>query len=205
LGERVAKQKEQEMTRHRLPLSPSGLSRRAALGSAGAIAALGLGSHFDRAIAQEATPAAMANHPMVGAWMASTPSGLAPGIFSPDGTVVVSVPATANSPLGTTYVSTSVGTWEPVSERGIHFTAVQLHSDANGTYVGSITVDGHPVVSEDGQSIVDDSPESGPTIRDAQGIVLDVLRGGPPVTGIRMGVGAPGFPEVSPTASTPTT
>ena len=193
------------MTRHRVPFSPSGLSRRAALGSAGAIAAVGLGSRLDRAIAQETTPAAMASHPMVGAWMASTPSGLAPGIFFPDGTVIITVPVTGNSPLGTTFVSTQPGTWEPVSERGIHFTCVQLHSDANGTYVGSITVDGHPVVSEDGQSLVDDSLESGPTIRDAQGTVLDVLRGGPPVTGVRMGVGAPGFPEVSPPASTPTT
>jgi hypothetical protein len=193
------------MTRHRVPFSPSGLSRRAALGSAGAIAAVGLGSRLDRAIAQEATPAAMANHPMVGAWMATTPSGLAPGIFFPDGTVIITVPVTGNSPLGTTFVSTQPGTWEPVSERGIHFTCVQLHSDANGTYVGSITVDGHPVVSEDGQSLVDDSPESGPTIRDAQGTVLDVLRGGPPVTGVRMGVGAPGLPEKTSAASTPTT
>jgi hypothetical protein len=78
-----------------------------------------------------------------------------------------------------------------------------LHSDANGNYVGSITIEGHPVVSEDGQGIVDDSPESGPTIRDAQGTVLDVLRGGPPVTGVRMGVGAPGFPAATSTASTP--
>ena len=193
------------MTMHRRPVSPSGLSRRAALGSAGAIAALGLGSHLDRTFAQETTPAAMASHPMVGAWMATTPSGLAPGIFFPDGTVIITVPVTGNSPLGTTFVSTQPGTWEPVSERGIHFTCVQLHSDANGTYVGSITVDGHPVVSADGQSLVDDSPESGPTIRDAQGTVLDVLRGGPPVTGVRMGVGAPGLPEGTPAASTPTT
>ena len=183
--------------------SRSSLSRRTALSGVGVAAALSLG-HLTRAAAQEATPDAMASHPMVGAWMASTPSGLAPGIFSPDGTVIVVVPATGNSPLGTTYVSGSVGTWEPVSERGIHFTAVQLHSDANGNYVGSITVDGHPVVSEDGQSLIDDSPESGPTIRDAQGNVLDVLRGGPPVTGVRMGVGAPGFSEGSPAASTPT-
>ena len=193
------------MTMHRRPVSPSGLSRRAALGSAGAIAAVGLGSRLDRALAQETTPAALATHPMVGAWMATTPSGLAPGIFFPDGTVIITVPVTGNSPLGTTFVSTQPGTWEPVSERGIHFTCVQLHSDANGTYVGSITVDGHPVVSEDGQSLVDDSPESGPTIRDAQGAVLDVLRGGPPVTGVRMGVGAPGLPEGTTAASTPST
>ena len=193
------------MTMHRRPVSPSGLSRRAALGSAGAIAAVGLGSRLDRALAQETTPAALATHPMVGAWMATTPSGLAPGIFFPDGTVIITVPVTGNSPLGTTFVSTQPGTWEPVSERGIHFTCVQLHSDANGTYVGSITVDGHPVVSADGQSLLDDSPESGPTIRDAQGTVLDVLRGGPPVTGVRMGVGAPGLPEGTAAASTPST
>ena len=147
----------------------------------------------------------MATHPMVGAWMATTPSGLAPGIFFPDGTVIITVPVTGNSPLGTTFVSTQPGTWEPVSERGIHFTCVQLHSDATGTYVGSITVDGHPVVSEDGQSLFDDSPETSATIRDAQGTVLDVLRGGPPVTGVRMGVGAPGLPEGTAAAGTPST
>ena len=185
--------------------SRSSLSRRTALSGVGAAtAALSLGQ-LHPATAQEATPSALASHPMVGAWMATTPSGLAPGIFSPDGTVVVVVPATGTSPLGTTYVSTAVGTWQPVSARGIHFTVVQLHSDANGNYVGSITTDGHPVVSEDGQRLVDDSPESGPTIRDAQGTVLDVLRGGPPVTGVRMGVGAPGFPEGPAAAGTPAT
>ena len=130
------------------------------LGAGGIGAALAASGRI--AAAQEAPSEAMATHPMVGAWMASTPSGLAPGIFFPDGTVIVSVPATGNSPLGTTYVSTSIGTWEPVSERGIHFTGVQLHSDANGNYVGSVTIDGHPVVSEDGQSFVDDSPERAP-------------------------------------------
>jgi hypothetical protein len=186
--------------------SDASLSRRTALvGLGGGGIGVALATRGRIAAAQDAQSDAMATHLMVGAWMASTPSGLAPGIFFPDGTVIVTVPVTGNSPLGTTYVSTQPGTWEPVSERGIHFTGVQLHSDANGNYVGSITVDGHPVVSEDGQSLVDDSPESGPTIRDAYGNVLDVLRGGPPVTGVRIGVGAPGFPEASPAASTPTT
>ena len=186
--------------------SNGSLSRRTALvglGGGGIGVALATGGRI--AAAQDAQSDAMATHPMVGAWMATTPSGLAPGIFFPDGTVIITVPVTGNSPLGTTFVSTQPGTWEPVSERGIHCTFVQLHSDANGTYVGSITVDGHPVVSADGQSLLDDSPESGPTIRDAQGTVLDVLRGGPPVTGVRMGVGAPGLPEGTAAASTPST
>jgi hypothetical protein len=198
--------KEEAMNHHEPRVSSSEVTRRAALvglGAGGIGVALTAGGR--NTTAQDAASDAMANHPMVGAWMASTPSGLAPGIFFPDGTVIVSVPVTGNSPLGTTYVSTQPGTWEPVSERGIHFTGVQLHSDVNGNYVGSITIDGHPVVSEDGQSLVDDSPETSATIRDAYGNVLEVLRGGPPVTGVRMGVGAPGFPEASPAASTPTT
>ena len=42
------------------------------------------------------------------------------------------------------------------------------------------------------------------TIRDAAHNVLDVITGGPPAVGTRMGPGAPGFPEGSPTAATPT-
>ena len=182
------------------------LSRRTALAGLGAGGiGVALAAPGRIAAAQEAPSDVMATHPMVGAWMATTPSGLAPGIFFPDGTVIIVVPVTGNSPLGTTFVSAQPGTWEPVSERGIHFTGVQLHSDANGTYIGSITIDGHPVVSEDGQSVLDDSPETSATIRDAQGTVLDVLRGGPPVTGVRMGVGAPGLPEGTAAAGTPST
>jgi hypothetical protein len=186
-----------QMTTPRIDAS---LSRRTALLGLGAGGiGMALSARGRSSAAQDAASAAMANHPMVGVWMVTTPSGLAPGIFTPDGIAIIIVPATGNSPLGTTYVSTEIGTWEPISERGIHFTAVQLHSDANGNYVGSITIDGYPVVSADGQSLVDDSPDSGPTIRDAQGNVLDVLRGGPPVTGVRMGVGAPGFTEAATT------
>jgi hypothetical protein len=47
----------------------SNLSRRAALGGVGAAAAtVGL-SHMDRTLAQEATPDALANHPLVGTWI----------------------------------------------------------------------------------------------------------------------------------------
>jgi hypothetical protein len=50
--------------------SVSGLSRRAALGRAASVGvALGLGSSLGRAAAQEATPAAMAGHPLVGTWI----------------------------------------------------------------------------------------------------------------------------------------
>ena len=50
--------------------SSSALSRRSALGRVAAIgAALGLGGGLRRAAAQEGTPAAMANHPIVGTWL----------------------------------------------------------------------------------------------------------------------------------------
>jgi hypothetical protein len=69
---------------------PSGLSRRRALGGVGAAAALGLG-HLHRAAAQEATPTDLTSHPMVGTWMAETPSGLALATFAADGSVVTAL------------------------------------------------------------------------------------------------------------------
>jgi hypothetical protein len=188
------------------PFSSSGLSRRAAIGSAGAIAGvLGLGSRISHTSAQETTPDAMASHPIVGTWMVTTPAGLAMAVFFADGTNIQGLPATMPGPQGVTFVSTQVGRWEPIDERSIHFTGVQLHTDANGTLVGTVTIDGHPTVSEDGQTLLDDNPESGPTIRDAEGNVVDVLRGGPLVTGVRMGVGTPGLPGTPSMAGTPTT
>jgi hypothetical protein len=187
------------------PFSSSGLSRRAAIGSAGAIAGvLGLGSRISHTSAQETTPDAMASHPIVGTWMVTTPTGLAMAVFFADGTNIQGLPVTMASPMGVTYVSTQVGTWEPTGPRSVHFTGVQLHTDANGTLVATVTIDAHPTVSEDGQTFRDDNPESGPTIRDAAGTIIDVPRGAPPATGVRMGVGSPGLPGVTPMAGTPT-
>ena len=51
-------------------LSVSGLSRRAALGRVAAVvAAIGLSSRVSSVVAQEATPTAMAGHPLVGSWI----------------------------------------------------------------------------------------------------------------------------------------
>jgi hypothetical protein len=185
--------------------SSSNLSRRTALGGVGvAAAALSLG-HLDRAAAQETTPGAMANHPIVGAWMVATPAGPSMAVFFADGINIQGLPASQTGPFGVSFVSPQVGTWEPIDERSVHFTGVQFHSDANGILVGTVTIDGHPTVSEDGQTLRDDNPESGPTIRDADGNVVDVLKGGPPVTAVRMGVGSPGLAGSTPIAGTPTT
>jgi hypothetical protein len=129
-------------------------------------------------------------------------------IYGPDGTFVDAGLATETGPNGVAFLSTTIGTWEPISARGIHFTAVQVQADANGTYLGSVTIDGHPTASEDGQTFSDDAPETMLTIRDAKHNVVQVITpyqagGAPPRTGVRMSVGAPGFPAATPTAGTP--
>src|SRR5688572_14222396 len=73
--------------------SRASFNRRAALGSVGAVAAvLSLGSPIGRAAAQEATPSALAEHPIVGAWLIMNPSdppNASPAIFAADGTLTV--------------------------------------------------------------------------------------------------------------------
>jgi hypothetical protein len=181
------------------------VSRRTALAGLGA-GGLGLAlTATPRLVAAQDTAAEMAKHPILGVWNVTTPNGPNVASFFADGTAVTALPTTSAGPQGVQFVSALVGTWEPISARGIHFTAVLLQSDANGTYTGSVTIDGHPVVSEDGQTLVDDAPETTVTIRDAAGTIVAVIPGTPTVhaTAIRMGVGAPGFPAATPGTATP--
>ena len=180
------------------------VSRRAALAGLGAGGlAVALATAARPAAAQDAD--AMANHPIVGVWNATTPGGPAPGIFFPNGIALMTPQVTQAGPNGVTFCASQAGVWEPVSERGVHFTGVQIHSDADGNYTHSVTIDGYPVVSEDGQSLLDDQSRGTVTIRDASGAILEEIAtaGAPPVTGTRMAAGAPGFPEAAP-AATPT-
>ena len=79
-------------------------------------------------------------------------------------------------------------------------------SDSNGAFLGTVTIDGYPEVSEDGQTLIDDQSQALVTIRDAAGTILQEMpaAGAPPVMGVRMGVGAPGFAELSAMTGTPT-
>src|SRR5215207_38629 len=162
--------------------------------------------------ARQATPS-LTDHPMAGMWLAMAnpplpddPQVPVPSLLAADGTVLLMFPVTQKGPQGVQFNSAYVGTWEPETERRAHFTAVQLISDADGTFLGSVTVDGHPEASEDGQRFVDDNALVMVTIRDAAGAVLQEVSGAgaPPITGIRMAPGAPGFPE-GVSAATPTT
>jgi hypothetical protein len=190
------------------------VSRRAALAGLGASGlGLALTATVRQASAQDATPNALANHPLTGSWLAMAnpplpedPQVAVPSLFSADGSVLLMFPLTQAGPQGVQFNSAYVGTWEADSERRGHFTAVQLLSDAAGTFLGSVTVDGYPEVSEDGLTFIDDGSKVIVTIRDPAGAIVQQFpgAGGRPVTGIRMGPGAPGFPEITPGTATPT-
>src|SRR5262245_34490827 len=190
----------------------AGLSRRSVVGSLGLTAALGLGQ-VDRAAAQGTD---LTSHPLTGTWPAMAnpprpedPQFPAPSLFAADGTVLLVFPASQVGPQGVFFNAPVMGTWEPDSDRRGHFTAIQLMSAADGTLLGSVTIDGYPEVSADGQTFIDDGSRVTVTIRDAVGTIVDQVLptgqpAGRPVTGVRMGVGAPGFPAATPMAATPT-
>jgi hypothetical protein len=192
------------------------MRRRSVLLSAvsGALAGAVLGrSH---GVAAHQAPSSLADHPLAGDWMAmanqapGAPQVPAPSHFGVDGSVLLVFPPTQVGMQGVEFVAPHVGTWEADSDRRGHFTATQLLSDATGAFLGSVTVDGYPEVSEDGQTFVDDGSRVMVTIRDATGAVVQQMpgAGAPPVTGIRMAPGVPGFPSGlsagTPMAGTPT-
>ncbi len=154
----------------------------------------------------------MAEHPLTGTWLAmanpplpDAPQFAAPSVYGADGSVLLIFPLTQVGPQGVVFNTAYVGTWQADSERRGHFTAVQVLSDANGTFLGTTTVDGYPEVSEDGQTFIDDGSRVLVTIRDPSGAIVQQFpgAGSRPVTGTRMGVGSPGFPEGTPAAATP--
>src|SRR5688500_17006957 len=118
----------------------------------------------------------LADHPLAGTWMAMAtppspddPQFAAPSYFGADGSVLLIFPPTQVGSQGVQHVSDYVGTWEADGEQRGHFTAVQVLSDPDGAFLGTITVDGYPVVSEDGKTFIDDGSLVMVTIRDASG------------------------------------
>jgi hypothetical protein len=157
----------------------------------------------------------MANHPIVGAWLVTSPSdppNARPAIFAADGTLTVAyVPSHTDPERGVVLQGTAIGVWEPNGERSVHLTYVQAISDLNGTYLGTLTRDAYPEVSEDGQSFRDDGTRVHITFRDAANTIVNEAGGGGAevatrqVHAIRMQVGKPGFLEATPVTGTPTT
>ena len=166
--------------------------------------------------AQEATPSGMANHPIVGAWLVmdpGNPPNARPAIFAADGTLTIGyVPTGYLQPeRGVVVQGTAIGVWEPTGERSVHLTYVQALSDLNGTYLGTLTRDAYPEVSEDGQSFRDDGTQVHITFRDADNTIVNGADGDAAevatrqVHAFRMQAGNPGFPDATPVAGTPTT
>jgi hypothetical protein len=120
----------------------SNLSRRSALGGAGAAAAaLGLGT-VSRVVAQDATPTAMASHPFVGTWIIGDPTGGEPttNIITADGGLI-------DPTVG------AAGVWTATGARTADFTLIAIFAEdqpaigvaaGGGSYFlvrGSVTVD----------------------------------------------------------------
>ncbi len=189
--------------------TPSNMSRRAALGGVGAAAAVaGLGQ-VHRTAAQEATPDALANHPLVGTWAVMTPGGVVPQTHGADGSVVAAGPPTYVDPgLGLTFQGTALGWWEADGERIGRFTALNALSDATGAYVGTFLLAAAMEVSEDGQTWSGAGLEGRIVIRDAANNVLldEVLPEDLVITATRVGASAESvvLPVVPPMTGTPT-
>lgn len=186
--------------------------RRVALATMGGSAlALALAGSLKSASAQSAVD--YSSHPLCGTWLAmanpakpENPQYPAPGIFTADGLAITMFPVSDIGPGGPMLQSGFIGVWEPYDEHTGHMTVVTTQSSMDGVFLGSVTINGFPRVSDDGLMFIDDFSLSYVTIRDASAaIVLEVPpgSGNRPVTAIRMAVGAAGFPEETP-AATPT-
>ncbi len=178
--------------------TPQSVTRRTALAGLGAGGlGLALAATTRHAAAQDAT-AEMANHPLVGTWLAGTgPTDLAVIHWDADGDMTNNGSLPTPGPDGTLIHGTPfAGVWEPDGDRGIHITFTAVTFDATGAVTGTTTVDGYPVAGEDGQSFWDDGTRVVVTLRDATGTVTQVINGVPPVAGVRMAPGKPGYDEV---------
>lgn len=145
----------------------------------------------------------LANHPLVGLWLALVEIPSNPGVsvavpthFGADGSAILFYPATEVAAHGVQVKGVAVGTWEATGSRSGHFTAVQALSDINGGYLGSVTVDGYPEVGDDGNSFAVNSALERLTIRNAQNLVTSRLSGSVanPMRAARMRPGFDGFP-----------
>lgn len=146
----------------------------------------------------------LANHPLVGLWLAlvevpSNPgvSVAVPTLFAADGSAVLFYPATEVADHGVQVKGAAVGTWEATGSRSGHFTAVQALSDMDGAYLGTVTVDGYPEVDEKGDAFAVNSALERMTVRNAQNVVTSRLSGSiaNPMHGARMKPGFGGFPQ----------
>jgi hypothetical protein len=127
----------------------SGFARRSVLrGFAGAGAALSvLGGQS--VLAQDATPAPLAVHPLVGAWrIVPDPPGppLVLIVYHADGTLTYSAPsgspAEPGSPFAVAFDTPAYGVWEATGPRTAILSAYAIETDEVGTFLGTLAFHG---------------------------------------------------------------
>ena len=177
------------------------VSRRTALAGLGAGGVgVALAATTRHAGAQDSA-AEMASHPLVGTWLAGrAPNDISVAHWGPDGNMSTNLPTVGVGADGAiTPSDPAMGSWVPVSARGIHFIFTNRTYDATGALTGTFTVEGHPVASEDGMSFWDDAVKATVTIRDANGVVTQSFGGDgsvPPIGGVRLVPGQSGYDEM---------
>lgn len=183
---------------------PVNLNRRAALGSAAAIAAtFGIGELSQTVAAQEAG-SAPGPHAIVGAWLVvAPPVAFGTVTFAADGIVTQGfMPNYVDPALGVTFQGIGQGTWEAVDERQIHFTAIRTLTNSEGMLTGTYLIEGWPSVSEDGQAFDDHDLNGRLVIRDAAHLItMEVVDFDPGVMGIRITPGSLTMPGDIPAAT----
>jgi hypothetical protein len=137
--------------------SVSRLSRRAAVGGVG-VAALSL-SQVPGATTQEAIPAGMSTHPIVGAWrVVPDPPGpaLVLILYHADGTVLFSTPTGSPAPPDAahtvTFETPAYGVWESTGERSVMLSATLIDTDEAGTFLGTLNFHGTVQIDETGDA-----------------------------------------------------
>lgn len=141
----------------------------------------------------------LADHPLTGNWLANVkapgPNGqwtTVPSTFGADGSVVMVFPTSQVGLNGVQYSGAAIGVWEAAWPRTGHFTVVRVMSDAKGTFLGTLTIDGYPTVGADGMTFLDKSADSHVTVRDASRSIIKVIAQSQPVSATRMGLGSLG-------------
>lgn len=152
-----------------------------------------------------ATSVSLADHPLKGLWlsrvrMPARPDVVVnvPTVFGTDGTVMMMFPVSENGGSHVQMKGIALGMWEPLDFQSAHFTVVQVVSDSDGNYEGTITIDGYPKVNAGGLTFEDNNESSHLTIRDAIDLVSEELSGAlaSSMLGNRMSAGNAGFVDV---------
>jgi hypothetical protein len=178
----------------------SALSRRTALAGLGA-GSLGFFASQVATAGASAQASSTTDHPLTGLWLSHVAlngddeeTAAVPAFFGADGTAVLVYPCAEAGENGTQIRGLALGTWAPIDDHEARFTAVQACFGADGSYQGTRTYDGYPVVSDDGASFTVKNEFDLLTIRNAGNEIAETHLGGRrPLRGFRMAPGNPGF------------